>query len=147
MIAVVNGLQRIPQIHKLALDTVVKLGISLRRLLVIETPQRRVGIGVKKSGTQTLAEDFPQFFLHLGRQIVAAQVVQVFEIAVDFVGIGERAVNIVEVADNELRPIDEFVKLLGFVAHCLTIGIIEGEGHLDVRCHNGTGQVGNQLAD
>ena len=98
-------------------------------------------------GAQALAKDFPEFLFHLRREVIAAQVVQVLKVLIDFVGIGKRAVNIVEVTDYQLRPIDEFVKFLSLVAHGLAIGVIEGKGHLNVGSYNGASQVGHQLVD
>ena len=72
---------------------------------------------------------------------------QVLKITVNLTGIGERAVDIVEIADNELSPIDESVELLGLVAHHLAIGIIQGEHLFNVGCRNRPCQFGDELID
>ena len=144
----VNRLERVPQVQELTLDAIVVCCACFPcRLFVIQSPQVRVAIGVKESRAQALAKDFPEFLFHLRREVIAAQVVQVLKVLIDFVGIGKRAVNIVEVTDYQLGPIDEFIKFLSLVAHGLAVGVIEGKGHLDVGSHNGASQVGHQLVD
>ena len=72
---------------------------------------------------------------------------QVTQVLVDIGSIGKRFVDIVEVTDDELCPIDELVKLLRRIAHRLAIGIIEGEHHLDVGCRHRACQLGEQFVN
>ena len=110
-------------------------------------PQVGLGTGVEKGREQVHAEDASHLGLDLGREVVAAQVVEVIQIAVDLSCIGQRAVDIVKVTYDELSPVDEFVELLGNVAHGAAIGIIEGKYHLDVAGDGGIGQLGHELVD
>ena len=57
---------------------------------------------------------------------------QVIQVLIHLVGIGQRLVDVVKVADDELRPVNELIKLLSGITHSLAIGIIEGKHHLDV---------------
>ena len=142
VISQIDGMQGIPQAHKFLLDSAIGV-------LVLATvlPQVGIGTGVEKRGEQARSEHLLDSILHLGRQVVAAQAVQAIQVAVDFSRIGHRAVDVVEVADDELCPIDELVELLGLVAHRLAVGIIEGKHHFDVGGDCGVGQFHDQVVD
>ena len=138
-------MESIPQTEKFLLDNTIAARTAIGTSPM--PPQVGIGTGIKECGEQTLAEDFLHRLLHLRRQIVAAQAVQVVQVGVYLSGIGHRAVNIVEVADDDLRPIDEFVKRLSPVTHHAAIGVIEGKYHLNVGSGSGVRQLGEQVVD
>ena len=146
MIAVIDGLECVPQADELAFHLLLALPAVVgpgRAML----PQLGIGASVKEGREQVVAKDFTHFFLHLAREVIAAQAVQVIQVLIHLMGVGERLIDVVEVVDDELGPIDELVKLLGGIAHGLTIGIIEGKHHLDVGGGSRAGQLGDQLVD
>ena len=138
----IDGVQGIPQAHKLLLDNAIGVLVTDTML-----PQVGIGTGIEKCREQALAENLFDGLLNFGGQIVAAQTVQAVQIAVYFACVGHRAVDVVEVIDDELGPVNELVELLSLVTHCLAIGIIEREHHLDVGSDRGVRQFHNQVVD
>ena len=85
----VDAGQGIPQADELPLHHIVMLAAGLpvadgRAAL----PQVGIVAGVKKGSEQVLAKDFLDLFQHLGREVIAAQPVQVIKVAIDVIGIG-----------------------------------------------------------
>ena len=142
-----NRFQGVPQVEKLAAHLALVIAVPIFLLTREESPQVGIGIGVKECREQVVAKDFPHLLLDLVRQVVAAQVMQVLEVTVNLAGIGQRAVNVVEIADDELRPVDKLVKLLCPVAHRGTIGVIQGEHLLDIGRGDRSCPVGDKLVD
>ena len=142
-----NILQSIPQTHELAFHHVAISLCFFRLLRTEKSPQRGIGTRVKEGGEKAVSKDFPYLLLHFRREIIAAQVMQVLQVLINLVNIGQRTVYIVEVTDNELCPINKLVKLLRLVSHHLAISIIEGKHHLDIgRCHRAC-QLGHEVVD
>ena len=141
---VIDAPQGVPQAHEFLFDDILfRIGrgfIFILEFLVMPLlPQTCLIAGIKECREQAFAENPFHLLFHIGSEVVTAQAVQVVKVAVYRMGIGKRLVNVIEVAKDELCPIDELVKLLGLTAHRLTIGLIQGENHLDV---GGTDRIG-----
>ena len=146
MIQVIDCRQRIPQGHELPLYPTVLLIVTGYRVVTL-TPQVGIGTSVKERREQGLTEDGPDLFQHLGSEVITAQAVQVVQVLENLGGIVERLVDIVEVTDDELRPVDEFVKLLSLIAKHLTISIIQRKYHFDIGRSGSACELGDKLVD
>ena len=90
MIILINDTQRIPQTQKFLLN--ITLDSVVFALVIFggkQSPKAGIGIGVKKCGEQIVTKDSPHLLLHLGAQVVTAQVMQVFQVAINLVGTGK----------------------------------------------------------
>ena len=134
VIIAIDGGKGIPQAHELTLHLVIALFRIGVRAFAVMLPQFGLGIGIKECGEQPVAEDLHHLLLDRLRQVIACQTMQVAQVLIDIVRVGQRLVDVVEVSDDELGPIDELVKLLGCVTHGATIGVIQGKHHLDIGC-------------
>ena len=72
---------------------------------------------------------------------------QIIQILVDIVSIGQRTVDVVEIRYNQLSPINEPVKLLSPVAHHLTISVIERKHHLNIGGSGTASEFRDQIVD
>ena len=142
MISLIDGMQGIPQAHEFLFNGAIKLFSTASAL-----PQVGICTSVKKCSKQALAKDSFDRLLHLGGQIVATQAIQAIQIAVNLSSISHRTINIVEIADNELSPVNKLVERLSPVSHRLAVGIIQGKHHLNVGGNGRAGQLGDKVVD
>ena len=89
MVKVEDAFQRIPQVQEFALYHSLVIGCCLGFIDAKKAPQVGVGTGVKKGREQAVAEYLPHLLLHFGREVIAAQVMQVAEVLVYLVDIGQ----------------------------------------------------------